>query len=82
MLANWQRWNGSSWVAPLEYPGQVVIPGWVDINNDITLDLSPPRPIGDLYINSGTLELSSYNFIVNGATNIEAYLVITIAVVL
>jgi hypothetical protein len=72
-LTNWQRFNGGTWVTPNAvqgYPGQNSIPGRVDINNDITLNTSPANAVGNLYINSGTLELSSFNLTVNGTTNI------------
>ena len=76
-LANWQRYDGTVWATPTGgqgYPSQNIIPGRVDINTNITLDISPPNSVGDLYINSGTLELSSFNFIVNGITNISSIL--------
>ncbi len=74
LLANWQRWNNpGGWLQPTGgqgYPGQNSTPGRVDINHDITLDVSPANPLMDLYINSGTLELSSYNLAVDGVTSI------------
>ena len=76
-LANWQRFDGTVWATPTVgqgYPSQNIIPGRVDINTNITLDNTPPNPVGDLYINAGTLELSAYNFTVNGITNITSIL--------
>ncbi|NLH78996.1 MAG: hypothetical protein GX465_18400, partial [Acidobacteria bacterium] len=72
-LANWQRYSGGAWLIPdagQGYPGQNGIPGRIDINNNINLNVSPANPLGNLYINTGTLELSSYNLTVNGTTNI------------
>src|SRR5664280_1710028 len=74
---NWQRWNGTTWVVPTAgqgYPGFSSIPVRVDINNNITLDISPANPVGNLYINSGTLDLASFSFTVNGLTNISGTL--------
>jgi hypothetical protein len=74
---NWRRWNGVAWNIPTfgqGYPGQNSTPGRIDINNNITLNVSPANPVGDLYINTGTLELASSNFTVNGTTNITSTL--------
>ena len=75
-FTNWQRLDGFwAGIQLFEgYPGQNSIPGRVDINTNITLDLSPANPVGDLNINSGTLELSSHDFTVNGITNISSTL--------
>ena len=76
-LINWQRFDGTVWATPTPgqgYPGEISSPGRIDINNDITLNLNPANPIGNLFINTGTLELSSYNFTVNGITNISSTL--------
>ena len=70
-----------SWAQPTlgqGYPCQISSPSRIDIFNNVTLDVNlsstvNPR-INDLYINSGTLELSSFNFIVNGITNISSTL--------
>jgi hypothetical protein len=75
-LATWEIFNGF-WAQPTViqgYPGQNSSPVRIDINNNVTLNVSPAYPVGDLYINSGTLELSSYNFTVNGITNISGIL--------
>jgi phosphatidylethanolamine-binding protein (PEBP) family uncharacterized protein len=76
-LSSWKRWDGGNWVAPTPaqgYPGYTNSNPRVDINNNITLDLSPANPVGNLYVNSGTLELSAYNFTVNGITNVSGTL--------
>ena len=80
-LTNWQRYNGGAWIQPTAvegYPAQFGSPSRIDINNNITLNVHlantvNPR-INNLYINSGTLQLSTYNFTVNGITNISGTL--------
>lgn len=56
--SNWQRWNGSAWVAnPSQgYPGQNAGTGTVTILNghSVTLNVSPAQNIGHLVIGSGT----------------------------
>jgi len=78
ILANWQRYDGIGWPTPTAgegYPGQINTPGRIDINNNVTLDVSlsaivDPK-INDLYINSGSLQLSTFDFSVNGITSIS-----------
>jgi hypothetical protein len=79
-LATWEIYNGG-WAQPTAlqgYPGQNSSPARIDINNNVTLDVNLPNTVDprirDLYINSGTLDLSLYNFTVNGVTNISGTL--------
>jgi len=79
-LATWEIYNGT-WAQPTVlqgYPGQNSSPSIVDIFNNVTLDVDLPNSIAprinDLYIHSGTLELSSHDFTVNGTTNISSIL--------
>ena len=69
-LATWERLNpGNNWVQPNNtqgYPGQYSVPGRIDINNDVTLNISPPNDINDLYINSGEFQLSVYDLSILG----------------
>lgn len=53
--ATWQRYNGTTWVAATDYPGQNPGTGEVTIQNDhtITLDVSPANPIFLLTIATG-----------------------------
>ncbi|MCU0455231.1 MAG: DUF2341 domain-containing protein [Bacteroidales bacterium] len=53
--ANWQRWNGSAWVAPGNYPGQAAGAGTVNIldNTTVTVSATVPNPVGALSINGG-----------------------------
>ena len=77
VLANWQRYDGGAWNIPTfgqGYPGQNNTPGRVDINNNITLNVGPANQLGDLYINSGTLQLSSFNLSIGGITNVTGIL--------
>lgn len=77
-LSIWERFNGSDWDPPTlgeGYPAQYTSPSRIDIDTDVTLNTnltrtSNPR-INDLRINtSGVLELSSFQFTVNGKTDI------------
>ncbi len=78
--ATWEIFNGV-WAQPTAlqgYPGQNGSPSRIDINNNVTLDVNPPNTVSpkiiDLYINSGTLDLASFNFTVNGLTSISGTL--------
>lgn len=53
--ANWQRWNGTDWVAAGNYPGQVAGAGTVNILDNTTVRVSAtvPNPVGALSINGG-----------------------------
>jgi hypothetical protein len=53
--ANWQRWNGSAWVAAGNYPGQAAGAGTVNIldNTTVTVSATVPNPVGALSINGG-----------------------------
>ncbi|MBN1599240.1 MAG: DUF2341 domain-containing protein, partial [Bacteroidales bacterium] len=80
-LATWERWTGGTWIEPNAtqgWPAQNASPSRIDINHNVTLNVNlasaiDPR-INDLYINAGTLQLSSYNFRVNGITSISGTL--------
>ena len=79
-LATWEIFTGA-WAQPTAlqgYPGQNGSPSRIDINNNVTLNVNlqntvSPK-INDLYINSGTLDLSTFKFTVNGLTNISGTL--------
>ena len=65
-LATWQRYNGTTFVAPSVgegYPGQNAVPALVTIsnNNAVTLDVSPANNLGSMVIASGN-QASSLSF--------------------
>ncbi|MFN2379436.1 MAG: DUF2341 domain-containing protein, partial [Bacteroidales bacterium] len=71
--AIWERFDGTGWATPSGaqgYPGSVAVPGRVDVGNNVTLNIDPTNSIGDLYINSGILELGQYSITFSGSTNI------------
>ncbi|MBX7124966.1 MAG: hypothetical protein K1X47_04675, partial [Cyclobacteriaceae bacterium] len=66
--AQWQTWNGSSWVAAGTYPGQSASGAAVLIQDGhtVTLDVSPANTLGSLTVGSGA---SGVLIIGNSATN-------------
>jgi len=81
-LAIWLRYNGSAWVTPtaLEgWPGQYSSPTTVTIDNNrqITLNVTPSNPIGNLIFNSGNsntyIQISGSNALeVSGTIDLRA----------
>lgn len=78
-IATWQRYNGTSYVAATDYPGQNTGTGEVIIGTGlaVTLNVSPANPIGLLTIEGGAGNTSltiSNTFILNvtGAALISA----------
>lgn len=47
---NWQRYNGTIWVATSTYPGEAAGAGTVTVRHNITFDVNPPNPIGSLSV--------------------------------
>jgi len=80
-LSFWQRWNGSSWQTPTVdegYPGEKATPSNVTIRNNrqVTLNVSPANPIGNLTFASSTantyLTFSGTNSLtVNGSVTLS-----------
>lgn len=74
----WQKYDGSTWSTPSDYPGQNTGTGKVTIQNGyaITLDVSPAYSIGSLYIDNGSynysLTISSKILTVTGAITMLA----------
>ncbi len=77
---NWQRWNGTSWVAPGAdgYPGQNAGTGTVTIrnNHNITLNVSPAYNVGALTVDPGanatTLTFGAFTLNVTGNVNVNS----------
>ncbi|MFN0048010.1 MAG: LamG-like jellyroll fold domain-containing protein, partial [Cytophagales bacterium] len=63
--------NGSSWIAPSFYPGQLTQGDLVSISggNSVTADVSPMAALGSVTVGgTGLLELSNSNLTINGQT--------------
>ncbi|MFO7940203.1 MAG: hypothetical protein R6U66_10700, partial [Bacteroidales bacterium] len=76
-LSTWERYDGATWQTPTStegYPGENTTPSRIDIDHNVNLNGNFPNPIGDLYINSGLFEISSYTLRINGITNISGTL--------
>ena len=77
--ANWQRWNGTTWVAPGAngYPGQNAGTGTVTIlnNHNVTLNVSPANNVVALTINPGAnataLAFGGFTLNVTGDVNVN-----------
>ena len=71
-LATWETYNGTVWVNATVIPGTGAAPLNISINHNVTVDIglgnSGGNRIRNLYINSGTLEISSFAFRVNEQT--------------
>ncbi|NLI24042.1 MAG: hypothetical protein GX419_04990, partial [Bacteroidales bacterium] len=70
VVGNWQRYDGSAWVAAADFPGQNPGAGTVTIQNNtnVILNITPAYPIGALII-SGGANNSSVQFA--GANGLE-----------
>lgn len=70
--ASWQKFNGTSWVATADYPGQNSCSSCavtIRNGNTVTLNVSPANSIGNLVIGggtNGTLTLGTYTLTVSG----------------
>lgn len=55
VVGNWQRYDGSAWVAAADFPGQNPGAGTVTIqdNTNVILNITPANPIGALTISGG-----------------------------
>jgi hypothetical protein len=55
VVGNWQRYDGSAWVAAADFPGQNPGAGTVTIQNNtnVILNITPANPIGALTISGG-----------------------------
>jgi len=73
--ASWEKYNGVSWVAATDYPGQNAGAGTVTIRDGdaITLNVSPANAIGALTVGegtSGTLTTSNSNWTLSITNNL------------
>jgi hypothetical protein len=55
--ASWQKYDGTTWLAAIDYPGQNPGAGAITIQdgNIITLNVSPANAVGSLAIQGGAL---------------------------
>ncbi|MCB2194207.1 MAG: HYR domain-containing protein, partial [Bacteroidetes bacterium] len=74
--ATWEIYDGGwrNMTGADKYPGETSTPSRIDIDHNVTLNVSPANFIGDLYINSGTLQLSFYDLTISGITNVSGTL--------
>jgi hypothetical protein len=57
----WQRYNGTSWVAAGNYPGQAAGDGTVTLLNNVILNTSPAYAIGSLVVQANLTQSINYN---------------------
>ena len=70
--ASWQKFDGTSWIASADYPGQNSCSSCtvnIKNGNTVTLNVSPANSIGNLIIGggtNGTLTLGTFTLTVSG----------------
>lgn len=76
--SSWQKYNGSSWIASTDYPGQNACSSCtvtIQNGNTVTLNVSPANSVGNIIVGggtNGTLTLGTYTLTISGDLTVRA----------